>query len=135
MIKSILSGSPVRKFVAYSSAEQDLDSGALALTYKLLNDKYPKFPAIKVEEYSDIVKTVFSHLSQEEQALILEILKGYNSREQYLKGKPSIPLEAAHIEMLRQKIEIQQQKEVQRKTQTVSNFKGVDRRKGDRRGK
>ena len=126
MIKSILSGSPVRKFVAYSNAQ--------ALNYKFLNDKYPTFQAIPlIEDYPAIVKEVLPYLSEEEQASIVEILKGYNSRGQYSNLKTSIPLEAALIEMLRQKEEQRKLFESDRRSSKTDRRRIPDRRKYDRR--
>ena len=127
MIKSILSGSPVRKFVAYSNAQ--------ALNYKFLNDKYPTFQAIPlIEDYPAIVKEVLPYLSEEEQASIVEILKGYNSRGQYSNLKTSIPLEAALIEMLRQKEEQRKLFESDRRSSNKTDRRRIpDRRKYDRR--
>ena len=96
MIKSIITAYSTRKFLAYSSAEQDIASKTSI--YNIVNARYSDFKSIKVEEYSDIVKKSFSHLPEEKQALIVERLKDYRRKNQYVNKKPSIPLNQASIE-------------------------------------
>jgi hypothetical protein len=131
MIKSIITAYSTRKFLAYSSAEQDIASKTSI--YNIVNARYSDFKSIKVEEYSDIVKE-FSYLSQEEQASMVGILKGYNKDGQYLKLKPSAALNAALIEMLRQKEEQKKLFESDRRSSKTDRRRIPDRRRiSDRR--
>jgi hypothetical protein len=103
MIKSIVSGSPVRKFVVYS--------GSRSRAFEEVNTEYWLFEKIHKKEYPKIVKQTFPDSPAEEQASIVEKLKYYQINRLYLNLKPSAALNAAFIEFQRQKEQTLKQSE------------------------
>ena len=82
MIKSIVSGSPAHKFVAYSGSESDLLS-----SLRYFNNVHKTFGEMFVPDiHRNLVKTIFHDLSKEIQTLIIRNgeLPNLSKKEQVL---------------------------------------------------
>ncbi len=108
MIKSIVSGSPAHKFVAYSSSRSDLQSlrfldnvyATFSNSVKPTPERTLKKAEILPQEYEGIVNKQFSFLPEEKQAKIVKELNSYRENGEYKGKKPSYVFHKAYMKVI-----------------------------------